>query len=226
MAYASTFYPSTKDAAAAVPIDVGPGAEVRGIDIRLVKTRVFRIRGRVIMPGSVRTNQTMVSLTPKDGGMQMQNTSPARGPENRFEMRGVSPGSYTMHAQFQNGGVQYIASQPVEVGANHVDGVILTMASGGDVQGSIKMEGATAPVDVQKFMVSLRPTGFAAGGPPRSKVGEDGRFTLKNVAPARFAVNVGGLPDNCFVKSVRYGGQEVPDTGSEMAPAAARSKSW
>jgi hypothetical protein len=215
MTYASTYYPSTRDATTAVPVDVGPGGEVRGIDIRLVKTRVFRIRGKVVVPSGVRANQVMVMLTPKDGGMAMQNMSPARGPDNRFEIRNVAPGSYIAHAQFGGGQSQYMASQPVEV-ANHVEGMVLTLAGGSDVPGSIKLEDATTTVDLQKISVNLRPTGFMNGGAPRSKVGEDLKFTFKNVAPLSFAINVGGIPDNCYVKSIRYGGQEVPDSGVEM----------
>ena len=55
LAYVGTYYPSTTDSANAVPVDVGPGGEIRGIDVRLVKTQVFRIRGRVLTgaaPGS------------------------------------------------------------------------------------------------------------------------------------------------------------------------------
>ena len=47
MSYTGTYYPSTADAVTAVPVDVGEGGEVPHIDIRLVKNRVFRVRGTV-----------------------------------------------------------------------------------------------------------------------------------------------------------------------------------
>src|SRR5205823_4527630 len=50
MAYTATYYPNSLDQAAAGAVDVGPGAEIRGIDIRLLKTRVFRVRGKVVVP--------------------------------------------------------------------------------------------------------------------------------------------------------------------------------
>ncbi len=40
--------PSTTDPAAAAPVEVGPGAEVRGLNIRLARIPVYRIRGRVV----------------------------------------------------------------------------------------------------------------------------------------------------------------------------------
>ena len=43
------------------------------------------------------------------------------------------------------------------------------------------------------------------------------RFTLNGVAAVPFAINVGGFPDNCYLKSVRYGGREVPESGIDMS---------
>jgi hypothetical protein len=54
------------------------------------------------------------------------------------------------------------------------------------------------------------------GGAPRAKAGSDLKFTLKSVAPMHYSVSVGGVPDNCFVKSIRYGGQEVPEDGIDI----------
>src|SRR5258705_9212565 len=47
------------------------------------------------------------------------------------------------------------------------------------------------------------------GGVPRSKLGEGNRFTLKNVAPVRFGVSVQGVPENCYVQSMIFGGQPI-----------------
>src|SRR5262249_54443818 len=60
--------------------------------------------------------------------------------------------------------------------------------------------------------VFLRST-FNVPSMPRSKVGANNTFTLKNVAPMHYIVSVGGYPDTCFVKSIRYGGQEVTAAG-------------
>src|SRR5262249_9126514 len=45
--YITTYFPSTSDPTAASPIEVGAGAEVRNLAVRLRKSRVFTIRGRV-----------------------------------------------------------------------------------------------------------------------------------------------------------------------------------
>jgi protocatechuate 3,4-dioxygenase beta subunit len=221
MAYATTYYPSSGQQSAAVPVDVGPGAEVRGIDIRPIKARVFRIRGKVVLPegapGGGRAQPT-VMLSARDG-FDLQgpgHVSMSRPPDYRFEISDVRPGSYNITANMGNGGQQLVASQPVEVGANHVDGLILTMSAGADVQGLVKVEDATSPIDLGNVSVNLRPTGMNFGRVPRGKVA-DSRFMLNGVAAVPYAIIPGGLPDNCYVKSIRYGGREVPEAGIDMS---------
>ena len=218
MVFAATFYPSATDSTSAIPVDLGRGAEMRGIDIRLRKTRVFRIRGTVANVSGGR-GQTMVMLTPKDGMQGPQGMSPARPPDNRFEIRGVTPGSYILHTQPNGGNQGNMAYQAVEVTGNHLDGIVLAAAPGTDIPGSIKIEDAAAPIELPNVNVNLRAT-FPMGNAPRGKAGSDLRFTLKNVMPMHYIVNVSGVPDTCFVKSIRYGGLDVPAEGIDITSSA------
>jgi uncharacterized surface anchored protein len=214
MMYATTYYPSTMNASTAIPIDVGAGDEVRAIDVRLVKTRVYRVRGRVVGNVTGRRVAT-VTLTPRDGpGTPITGT--ALGAEGEFEVRNVPPGQYTAIAQSRGSGQEFIAMQPVDVVGNHVDGLVLTMVGGGEVQGSVKVVDATTPPELKNLSVLLRPVGFSGSAPPRGRVGADLRFTLKSVPPVRYAVTVTGVPETCYVQSVKYGGSEVTDAGVEM----------
>ena len=215
MMYATTYYPSTTSASTAIPIDVGAGGEVRGIDVRLVKTRVYRVRGRVVCNDTSRRAAT-VTLTPRDGGPGSAITGAALGPEGQFELRNVPPGQYTAIAQSRGGGQEFIATQPLDVVGNHVEGLVLTMAAGGEVQGSVKVVDAATPPELKNVSVVLRPVGFTGSAPPRSRVGDDLKFTLKSVPLVRYAVTVTGVPETCYVQSVKYGGGEVTDAGVEM----------
>jgi len=213
--YAPTYYPSTMDSSTAVPVDVTAAGEIRGVDIRLRKTQVFRIRGKVVNAAGGR-GTVMVRLTPIDG-ISIVTTSPARAPDNRFELRGVTPGSYLVHAQLGNGSQPSVAFQEVRVSNSHVDGLVLTVAPGNDILGIVKVEDATGPVDVPNLSVALRPAlPIAMGGAPRIKVGSDLTFTLKSLVPMHYAVSVLGAPDNCFVKSIRFGGEEAPEEGIDV----------
>ena len=216
MRYAATYYPSTLEETTAVPVDVAPGGESRGIDIRLVKTAVYRVRGRVAVAEGGRP--PMVMMMSKDGTRQVPSMGPARPPDFRFEIVGVPPGSYFLFTQGGGGerGQQSIAFQPIEVQNRHVDGLMLSPAPGADVTGTIKVEDTNDPVDLSKVNVMLRPVNNGPfGGPPRGRV-VAGAFVLKGVAPLRYAVNVSGIPEGTFVKSVRYGGREVSDDGVDF----------
>jgi hypothetical protein len=245
--YAATYFPNAQDTLAAVPVDLAAGSELSGIDIRLRKTRVYRVRGRVTnVPATVATasagggrggmggpgmgGSVMVTLVPQDGTRPGGPGSAARAPDYSFEIRGVSPGSYTLMATTGNPGggpggrggastggqTGMMAVQQVQVGNNHLEGVVLNLAAGAEIQGSVKIEDTTAPPAVANMNVSLRPS-IQSGGAPRAKVAEDFSFTLSGVSPLPAAVTVTGVPDGCYVKSIRFGGQEVPEDGISMA---------
>jgi hypothetical protein len=215
MRYAATYYPSTTDERSAVAVDLGPGGENRGIDIRLVKTPVFRVRGRVAVADAAaagRRGMPMVMLVSRDGSRPPGNMSPARPPDYRFEIANVSPGSYIVYAQSGGRGEEGIAFQPIEVQGRHIDGLILTPSAGAEVTGTVKVEDADNPVDLSRVNIMLRPTGPQFGNPPRGRVAE-GAFAMKNVPALQYTVVVSGAPEGSFVKSIRYGGREVPDDG-------------
>src|ERR1017187_6277560 len=46
--YVTTYFPGVTDISAAAPIEMGPGDQVQGINIRLNKTRTVRVSGRVM----------------------------------------------------------------------------------------------------------------------------------------------------------------------------------
>jgi uncharacterized surface anchored protein len=220
LSYAATYYPSTTDSAAAIPVDVGAGDEIRGIDVRPVKARVWRVRGKANGPGGGR-GSVQVSLTPAEGPSRNLLMGVARPADGLFEIRSVPSGSYILHGQVQNGGQVWAAAQPLQVTGNHVDGIVLNLASGGDVQGIVKLTDATAPVDLGNVNVMLRPVGFNGLAPPRGRVGDDLKFTLKSVPPVKFAVTVNGYGNTCYLKSVQYNGSEVTNDGVEMTGGGA-----
>jgi hypothetical protein len=221
MTYAATYYPSTTDSTTAMPIDVGAGGEVRGIDIRLIKTRVWRVRGRVsgLVADQRGRGAIQVALSPAEGPGNQQ-MSMARPPDGQFELRNVPSGSYVLHAQSQAGGQSYAAALPVQVTGSHVDGITLTLSTGGDLQGVVKLVDAGTPVELKSLSVMLRPVGmngFGGGPPQRGRVGEDMKFAIKGVPPMKFAVNVTGIPNTCYLKSVQFGGRDVTAEGLDMS---------
>jgi hypothetical protein len=213
----STYYPSTPEAANAVPVDIGPGGEIRGINIRLRQTQVFRVRGKVMNAGGAGRGTVNVMLTPKEGAMNMVASGIARAPEYAFEIRGVSPGTYILHAQMGNNAQPAVAFQEIHIANQHVEGVALAVAEGHDIQGVVKIEDASGPpASAPNLNINLRPSMPLIGAVPRAKVGDDLKFTLKSVPALHYIVRPNGLPEGTYLKSIRFGGQEIPDDGVDM----------
>ena len=70
-----------------------------------------------------------------------------------------------------------------------MDGVVLTVSAGNDVQGTVKLEDATEAVAIPNLNVYLRPA-LPIGMSPRAKAGDDLKFVLKNVSPLHYIVGV------------------------------------
>ena len=101
MSYVSTYYPNGIDPSSAVGIDVTSGNEVRGIEIRLQKARIFRVRGRV--DASAPATNTGLQLVPQDSPDAWILNSPrvmtqAR-PDGSFTFDHVLAGTYLLRSQ-------------------------------------------------------------------------------------------------------------------------------
>jgi uncharacterized surface anchored protein len=225
MTYAATYYPSATSSATASPIDVGAGGEIRGIDIRLVKSRVWRVRGKVAGIENIGNGRgraaVQVALTPAEGPANGQLMTTARPPDGAFEIRNVPSGSYILHAQTQANSQMYAASMPVQVTGSHVDGLTVQLASGGDLQGKVKLVDADGQnIELKNLSVMLRSSGnegFNFGPPARGRVADDLTFTIKGVPPMKFAVNVLGIPNTCYLKSVTFAGRDVTSEGLDLS---------
>jgi len=108
--YTTTYYPGVADENSARPIDVQPGADLRGIDLLVSPQQSYRVRGRVV---DSRTGQppptASVSInvqTPDPSSILLggflgaaSNYRPADG---SFEFQNVSAGTYTVSASIPN----------------------------------------------------------------------------------------------------------------------------
>src|SRR5207249_5473792 len=84
--YVPTYYPGTTDAASAATVEATPGAQVRGIDFTLSKTRTVRIKGRVNNMTGSGNNRVMLYLQPRDrSGFFGMNRPTQSDPKGNFE---------------------------------------------------------------------------------------------------------------------------------------------
>ena len=212
--YAATWHPGTIAEKGAARVLVGPAGDVTGIDIRLVRTPIMRLSGTVSgLPEGA-----------KDGYLRIMQANRQMGsmarlkPDGSFEVWRLSPGKYTLSAQFNNAGDRWASeSVEVEVAEADIDNIGLRVQAPQEIHGQLDFDDELARQAPQ----APPPPGSAQGRPlpqPRrimlnvvkgigqmyeADVSEDGTFTISKVSPGDYMVRVMGY--GACVKSVRIG---------------------
>jgi protocatechuate 3,4-dioxygenase beta subunit len=216
-AYTTTFYPNSNDPVAASPIDIGVGAEMRGMDIRMTKVKAFRVKGKL---SDAQNKPTVVFLTPKGQGITglvTRNMALAQQ-DGGFEFKGVAPGSYLLNATGTDGLTAVGTLRPVTVTDQHIEGLILETTPGGELPGVLVIEGPSKDkVNLKDIKVVLASTEIMNISPPLVTVGEDGKFTFKNVAPDHYLVSVQSGPETLYTKSVKFGTVDATEDGVDLS---------
>jgi Carboxypeptidase regulatory-like domain len=204
------YYPGTTDAAAASPIDLPPGIEFTGVDLKVMDSRAVRVTGSVVngLTGQPAAGTTLM-LLPRRGtvatGSSLRAAAASRG---IFEFRHMAPGSYELVASAPNlPEGRLAASASVEIGRADVDNVTLVLQPQLSINGRVTIDSFDpANFNLQGIRVELRREPYT----PEllillPSVGADGSFTFADVTPGdyRLKVTAPGLRD--YVKSARFG---------------------
>lgn len=221
--YVPTYYPSTADAAEAAPVEVNAGAEVRGLAIRLLRSRVFHIRGKVAAaaPDAPR-RQVSLTLVPRENSLvEPERISASTTRDGRFEFHGVLPGSYRIETDRseavitggeQTGEEALFGRAIVGVGDSDVEDVTVLLSKGVEISGAIAgAAGSPKPRSVALVTTS---------GPLYAKVDAEGGFRFHNVPPDRYELAVSGLPEGAYVNSVSFAGQDVTNQTLDLTGGA------
>lgn len=99
--YPMTFYPNVTSAAGAVPIDLGPAEERRGVDVALRPVPAARVAGRVVAPFD-QVAGLLLRLMPaglEELGAGSEAATTFVDAEGRFVFLNVPAGSYTIDAR-------------------------------------------------------------------------------------------------------------------------------
>lgn len=193
--YVTTYFPNAVDPSAAAPIEISAGAEVRGIEIRLRKTRVFHIRGTVSPPRAM-----VLTLASKDGDVMTlrDHATFSRDKDGVFEFHHIPPGRYLIE-----GGVatELVGRTDVNVGDGDTESVLVQLRRGAEIIGSVK-----PPARLIIELVEAEGLGFYSR--PIQSTG-DGSFQIRGIGPYVYRVYIDRLPPSSYVKSIRFEGQDV-----------------
>jgi len=236
--YVRTYFPNALDPETAAPVDLTAGSELRGIAIHLRKSRAYEIRGNIVntLNGPLPQNLFLL-LTQKTAGemvtFNIGNTARVGGKDTRFQFRNVPAGTYIIRTQRANievrdssGAVTQIpilARAEVTVGDHDVENLSVPLNNGLEITGKFTTEGGEAQPSQSGASIATpapRPTVMLPVTQginytyTTAQSNDDGTFQLKGVEPDVFNVQVAGLPDTTYVKSMRFGGQDI--TGKEL----------
>lgn len=222
-----TFYPQSLKLEGATPLDVSAGQDASDVTIRLQRAAAYHIRGKVEgwQPGSSEHAPTL-SLgfrgTLASDGLGRVVRLAADG---AFDISSVLSGSYTltligvdnsMGGPSKGSRARLLARQDIDVGASDVDGVSLAVIPLITLSGRVGMDGISNP-NAATVRVNLMPRGSGAvGGFQSIGVQSDGSFSVQNLAPGEYTVQVVGMPPGAYVKSIEYNRQDILTTGLDV----------
>jgi len=207
---------------------------MRGIDIRLLQGKVYTVRGKAVSTSSL-PSPAMVSFRRKDDNSGLPpaltggGTSQLR-PDGTYEFRNILPGTYVL--QFApvniNGNPPANLAGHVEVTVNDasIDGLVLPLGPGPEISGTVRLEDG----DISALLGPAQNSSAAGvagnavftppgrlgiiltspeGGGSTAQIKEDGTFRFNTVGTAKYSLNFISLPQGTYLKSARFGGQDV-----------------
>ena len=225
------FFPGSADPAAAAPVEIGAGAEVRGQNIRLARIPVYRIRGRVVdsATGEPAGNTSLRLVRAGD------EVAPARGVtvgatasfNSAACFRATTGSSHQRHlchrdrprkpARRCGTAGRLVGRIRVHIGQEDLDNLVVPL---GERSRSARLvprggSGKQFPAGLQ---LELMPADGDIGNAVIAPVGRDGAFHFSGVMPEHYTVSVGGLQDGFYVRSIRSGNQDLTHLPLDLTP--------
>ena len=200
-------YPGPIDGGDASAMALAAGREAR-VDFSLREVPAVRVRGTVT--GMPKNQGAVLILQRRGANRGMANGRPAiLMPDGTFEVRGVTPGSYTLVTDYWDTGGRITAHVPVDVGGSDVEGVAVHLEPALTVTGSLRVESATGKtLPNQRWALSLRAADPESGGVQMMWDKDHAVFTGGNVIPGNYRVE-GTPPAPFYLKSATYGGRDL-----------------
>ena len=242
--YVTTYYPNLMDANGASPLDLVAGSEMRGIDIRLRKTRFHRVAGSVSgLPAATSavadtpqakakgkqgkaadflagSGGVILTLTPRSGGGRQIAGAAVNAADGTFEFPAVPPGSYYIVAQAPGPAQQRVTGRaPVDVGNSDVSSVAVRLQPAVAIAGKVTVDSTQPAVRLSSVRLTFTPVEQGPGNQGRNgqtQLADDGSFQTELAADA-YIVEAGGLPDGYHLKSVKLAGREMPDATLDLS---------
>jgi len=223
--------PATSDADAQ-RIDIHAGENITNIRIVTRQFVLRRISGIVVMKGSgLPVNDATVSLVRRDAIPLYRDTVNSTNSKNGiFDIAVREAGDYYLRAAGPGNLRSMLGHSSIHVGDVDVDVLRIELAPPVDIAGSITTEGSVSAA-VAPLALALYPLSVGTGRIPSMDLPfPKGTFRLRNVSSDDFRVEVRPIlvvppgvliqtgMEDAYVKSIRYGKEDVLNDGLHLQP--------
>lgn len=221
-----SYYGGTSSRRAATLVAVEEGKETRNVSILLKDSPTYSVFGQLRGRQSASpVPHTELIIQRDDGDPELENStfSDAAG---RWRFDGLASGSYTITVlprpspdvsdpganskplQRYEGYAR--KQQAVRVDSADIEGVIIELSKGGQLEGKITAEGATLPPQLQVRTIRKEKEGTRPGLLDSvAHVEPDGRFVMRGVSEGAVQLMVLGLDKYLHVSSMLWNGRDL-----------------
>ena len=224
LGYITAYYPGVREMPLAAGIDAA-GIDVPELNVRLQKTPVFHVRGKVV--GTVNPDSRVLPWreTGSDRPSVVDEGRPVAA-DGTFDIGGLSPGAWTLIV-CQYGKPGSAGRRTIHVGDSDLEDVVVAVRPPAELIGSVRTVPDRTGTSVPQPGDPSREVTLTALEPLLNsesvEVGSDGEFAVEKLAAGRYRVDLRPPPPGGFVKSVTLDGRESIDTGIDLSGGAGSS---
>lgn len=197
--YTRTFHPDVTDENKATVIEVTPGSETTGVDIKIGRpTKSFTASGRVI---DSRTGRPVTGatcgygpLSPDGTLLQSYGMGYRTDSAGNFKLEGLMPGRYAAFAIVEGDTETYSEPAIFHVEGDNVRGLEIKLLSGSSISGVAVIEGTDDPSvlarlsQLQLFTSNRQESGLTPPRPSPVRIAPDGSFRAGGLQPGKITL--------------------------------------
>lgn len=212
LVYMVTFYPGTETIGDTHPVELSEGQHLEDLDMTLPQRQGASIQGTIVSRDGATPNS--VFATSKESGAVAGIVGRTDDGRFTFEVDGLPPGAYWMHAGAIKAGRAYDAWMPVDLDWGGLREIELRPAPSVDLHGHIEVDG---PLGGKLSRMELYLDNSYSLGNSRIwiRLQDDGTFTLKGVPAAVYRITP-QYTYRGYLRAVRMGGVDVTETGLDL----------
>jgi len=224
--FALTYFPGTTSIESAQTLRVQAGAELSALDLTIAPTFTARVTGRAFdSAGEPLVGRVQMTISRRANGITTEPVTTRVSADGTFELTGVPPGTYVLHAIGEGGfgRAPQFGVATVVVDDRDPAPVAVETSPGTTLEGRFIVEGMSDPpiraLAIHASAADLDRGPRAGRGPEGLAIHDDGRFHLTGLhGPMRFAAT--SLPTGWYLKSLTIAGSDVTDVPYDFGSGA------